>query len=48
MPKELSGLTDRILSHWFPTGKSSHVGAGGKTKLTVKETWGEGPSQTQT
>ena len=28
MPKELDGLSDQVLSHWFPTGKSSHAGAG--------------------
>ena len=28
MPKELNGLSDRVLPHWFPTGKSSHVGVG--------------------
>ena len=25
MPKELNGLSDQVLSHWFPTGKSSHT-----------------------
>jgi hypothetical protein len=30
MPKELNGFSDRVLSHWFPTRKSSHVGAGRK------------------
>ena len=28
MSKEFNGLSDRVLSHWFPTGKSSHAGAG--------------------
>jgi hypothetical protein len=39
MPKELSGLSDGVLSHWFPTRKSSHIGEGkeyGKD-LTLKE-----------
>ena len=40
MPKELiyglgdralNGLNDRVLSHWFPMGKSSHTRAGRKT-----------------
>ena len=22
MPKEFNGISDRVLSHWFPTGKS--------------------------
>ena len=30
MPKELSVLSDRVLSHSFPTRKSSHAGAGRK------------------
>ena len=29
MLKELNGLSDRVLSHWFPTGKSSHAGKPG-------------------
>ena len=28
----LNGLSDRVLSHWFPTRKSSHAGAGRKTR----------------
>ena len=28
MPMELNGLSDWVLSHRFPTGKSSHEGAG--------------------
>ena len=32
MPKELDGLSDQVLSHWFPTRKSSHTGAGRKTE----------------
>ena len=32
MPKELNGLSDQVLSHWFPTRKSSHTGAGKKTR----------------
>ena len=32
MPKKLGDLSDLVLSHWFPKGKSSHVGAGKKTK----------------
>ena len=31
MPKELNDLSDWVLSHWFPTGKRSHAGAGRKT-----------------
>jgi len=39
MPKELNGLSDhvlndlsdRVLSHWFPMGKSSYASAGTKT-----------------
>jgi hypothetical protein len=31
MPKELNGLSDRVLSHWFPTKKNSHAGADKKT-----------------
>jgi hypothetical protein len=32
MPKEINRLSDHVLSHWFPTRKSSHVGVGKKTK----------------
>ena len=32
MPTELTGLSDWVLSCWFPIGKSSHAGA-------VKEAW---------
>ena len=32
MPKELNGLSDWVLSHWFPTGKSSHTCEGRKTE----------------
>jgi hypothetical protein len=41
MPKELNGLSDWVLSHWYPTRRSSHVGAGRKTGQwsTVKEAW---------
>ena len=28
MPKELNGLGDQELSHWFPVRKSSHAGEG--------------------
>jgi hypothetical protein len=28
MPKELNGLSGRVLSHWLPAGNSSHAGAG--------------------
>ena len=28
MLKELNDLSDQVLSHWFPTGKSSHACAG--------------------
>ena len=31
MPKKLKNLSDRVLSHWFPMGKSSNAGAGRKT-----------------
>ena len=34
MPKELNRLSDHVLSYWFPTGKSSHAGAGRKTKYS--------------
>ena len=30
MSKEINGLSDRVLSHWFPMGKSSKAGAGKK------------------
>ena len=30
MPKEVNGLNDWVLSHRFPTRKSSHVGSGKK------------------
>ena len=30
MPKELNGLSDHVLSHWYPTRKSSHTSAGKK------------------
>jgi hypothetical protein len=32
MPKELDGLSDWVLSHWLPAGKSSHADADKKTK----------------
>ena len=32
MPKELNGLSDHVLSHWFPMEKSSHTGVGRKTE----------------
>ena len=32
MPKELNGLSDWVLSHKFPTRKSSHADANRKTK----------------
>jgi hypothetical protein len=32
MSKNRNGLSDHKLSHWFPTKRSSHVGAGRKTK----------------
>ena len=31
VPKELNVLSDRVLSHRFPTGKSSHTCVGKKT-----------------
>ena len=31
MPKELNGLSDRVLSHWFSMWKSSHASVGRKT-----------------
>ena len=31
MPKELNGLDDHVLWHWFPTRKSSHASVGRKT-----------------
>ena len=31
IPKELNDLSDQVLSHWFPTRKSSHAGVGWKT-----------------
>ena len=30
MPKELVSFSDQVLSHWFPTGKSSHASVGKK------------------
>ena len=30
MSKELNGLSDWVLSHWFPMGKSFQAGAGWK------------------
>ena len=38
VPKELNGLSDHVLTHWFPTGKSFHTGAGRKNQA-VKEAW---------
>ena len=32
MPKELNGLSDQVLSHWFSTGKSSLTSASRKTR----------------
>ena len=31
MLNELNGLSDWVLSHWFPMRKNSHVGANMKT-----------------
>ena len=31
MQKELNGLSDWVLSYWFPMGKSSHASAGKTT-----------------
>ena len=31
MPNKLNGLNDRVLSHWFPMRKNSHIGADRKT-----------------
>jgi hypothetical protein len=31
MPNELNGLSDPVLSHWFPPRKSSHANVGRKT-----------------
>ena len=48
MPQELDGLSDRVLSHWFPIEKSSHAGAGRahEKDRVVKEMWeGAGPSR---
>ena len=43
MPKELNGLSDHVLSHWFPTVKSSHACAS-KDDRAMKEAWeGRGP-----
>ena len=48
MPKEFNGLSGRVLSHWFPTRKSSHASAGrvhGEDRA-VKEAWeGRGPAE---
>ena len=32
MPKKLGDLSDRVMSHRFPKGKSSHACAGRKTR----------------
>ena len=39
MPKELNDFSDRVLSHWFPPRKSSHVGAGRNEDRAVTEAW---------
>ena len=41
MPKKLGDLSDRVRSHWFPKGKSSHAGAGRKTRRRMKRDRGE-------
>ena len=41
MPKELNGLSDWVLSHWFPMWKSSHAGVGSEGGMG-----GIGPNQT--
>jgi hypothetical protein len=34
MPKELNDISDRVLSHWFPTGKvPTHVREGSPGSL---------------
>ena len=32
MSKGFNGLSDRVFSHWAPTGKCSHAGVGKKTE----------------
>ena len=41
MPKELTGLNDRVLSHWFPTRKSSHAEVDMKTGQWKKHERGQ-------
>jgi hypothetical protein len=44
----LNGLIDRVLSHWFPTGQSSHTCADRKSREdhALKEAWeGQGPTE---
>ena len=43
MPKELNGLSDHVLSHWFPKEKNSHACACWKTGN--EEVGGAGPMQ---
>ena len=45
IPKELNGLSEWVLSHWFTTGRSSHAGA---TRRPDSEggVGGAGPSRT--
>ena len=48
LPKELNGLSDRVLSLWFPTRKSSHTGADKEhgEDRALKEAWeGRGPTE---
>ena len=45
MPKELNGLSDRVLSHWSPMGKSSHVGRHARRPDSEGGVGGVGPSQ---
>ena len=37
MSKELNGLSDRVLSHWFPTRKFPHKCK--QEDRTMKEAW---------
>ena len=48
MPKELNGLSDRVSSHRFPTGKSSHASVGKKIGQWRRSGRGTArPNQTQ-
>jgi hypothetical protein len=46
MPNELNDLSNHVLSHWLPTGKSSHACRCGQEDRAMKEVWeGQGPAK---